>query len=1207
MLCTRVRNLIFVLACAVWISIFAPDRILAQIDTGGVAGTVQDVAGAAVQGAQITLTNDATQVKQTVTSTSRGTYFFEAVPPGTYTLTAAAPGFETYLDKNVQVHVQQIVTANVPLVPGNVTQQVTVTAAAPLLQAQDAAVGQTIDSQTVNDLPLVNRDWVSLSQLSAGVATAPPGQPSSDSGTTGSAFFSVDGVNLWQNDIRLNGIDDNIEIYGGSSIGTDAAITPPPDAIQEFKLQNGDYNAEFGHSTGAVINAVMKSGTNRFNGDVWEYLRNDAFDANDYFSNLNHVKKPEYRQNEFGGTLGGPIYKNKTFFFVDYQGERIILPNPYTSTVPTAGMVSSGFKNLQDLITDNSGTATDGLGRTFSHGTVLDPATTRAVPPGGIDTITGLPNTSSSTVYVRDPFYTGSLVGKKDFTTSTAQLNIIPGSRIDPNAVKLLDLYPAPNLPGLINDYFIEPKESEDNNQYDIRIDENFSPKDILFGVFDRSYMTNAVPSALPGLAVGTAGGRNDQFPAFAVAVGYTHVFTPTLTNETHFGLDHSDKNQRSIFGNQFGIPAQYGIQGTPQVANNGGLPPISIGGLRNIGVGAYTPTLQTVYDIEVTDNVTKIYGSHQFKTGFQIDDLVGNIAQPPFGRGNFNFNGQFSDIPNKNSGYTGIADILLVPTASTVGGINNLGGAQQYQGSNFEATDDRRYYAGAYFQDDWKVTPTLTLNLGLRWDYFTPYSEVDGRQANLIQTGGDGPSGTFYIPKKGCSVPRSSTFDALLASSNIQLNCTSNLGLGIAQKLNFAPRLGFAYAVKPRVVVRGGYGIAYGALGNLGYGGTLGTNYPFEYTISANSTSSQTPLVLSNGATATMENTFANVNLTDPTQVEGQNVALYGRQYNYQTPYVQTYNLTAQYQFTDRDSIQIGYVGTIGRHLDNLGSHNSPSEILPPGVNQTPYLPFPSFSPNSTYESTNGASSYNSMQATYQHDFKAGLIMLANYTYSKCMSDQRTQATQAPGYRAEWLPNFGIQADNALCDTDSTNVVHVSGTYALPVGRQRQFLGNSSRLVDAVIGGWYVNYIYSYQTGQPFTVPCPISTTSDFGCHATVAPGVNIYAGPHNATQWLNPLAFVQPPVATQIGQTDYSPLGSPGQQARGPSLSNLDSSLFKEFATGKQTTLQFRAEAFNTFNTVQFAQPGTLNFTNTTKFSSITGLRGQPRLLQFALKLFF
>lgn len=222
-------------------------------------------------------------------------------------------------------------------------------------------------------------------------------------------------------------------------------------------------------------------------------------------------------------------------------------------------------------------------------------------------------------------------------------------------------------------------------------------------------------------------------------------------------------------------------------------------------------------------------------------------------------------------------------------------------------------------------------------------------------------------------------------------------------------------------------------------------------------------------------------------------------------------------------------------------------------------------------------------------------------------MSDQKTQATQAPGYRAQWLPGFGIKADYALCDTDTTNVVHVSGTYALPVGRNRHYLGNTSRFIDAFIGGWYLNYIYTYQTGQPFTVPCPTPTTSDFGCNAITVAGQNRYAGPHNATQWLNPAAFAEPPVATVIGQTDFAPLGSPGQQARGPGLSNLDASFFKEFSTWKQTTLQFRVEAFNALNSAEFGQPGTLNFTNPTKFSSITTLRGQPRLLQLALKLFF
>ena len=1205
------RNVIVAIS-ALLIALFTPNLLIAQLDTGGVTGTVKDPTGAVMAGAKITLTNNATGVGASTVSTSTGTYVFDGVRPGTYTIQGEAAGFQAYVAKGIEVHVQKTVTLDIPLAAGNVAQQVTVTAAAPLLQAEDAAVGQTIDSHTVNNLPLNGRDWVSLAQLSAGVATAPVGQPTGTAGTTDSAFFSVNGVSLWQNDIRLNGINDNIEIYGGASVGSNAAITPPPDAIQEFKLQNGDFSAEFGHSTGGIVNAAIKNGTNNLHGDVWEYFRNDALDANLYFK-LPSARKPEYRQNQFGGTIGGPVYipglydgRDKTFFFFDYEGGRFITPSPYTSTVPTTAMVSSGFQNLQDLIIDNSKTNTDGLGRTFSHGTVLDPSTTRAVGPGQVDPITGLANKNAQTVYVRDPFYTGSLAGKTDFTGDTAQLNMIPGNRIDPNAVKLLGLYPAQNQPGLNSNYLNVPKQPKNTNVYDIRIDENLSAKDILFAVYDRSYYSVTVPSALPGLAVGESGGRNDSFPAYAFAVGYTHVFTPTLTNEMHVGMTHAQKLQRSFYGNTFGIPDQYGIAGIPQVAENGGIPPININGLTHIGVGNYTPTIQTVYSIEGSDNVTKVFRSHTFKTGIQVDSLEGDISQPPQGRGNFTFSGQYTDIPNSNSSLTGIADLLLTPTASTVGGTDNLGGLSSFSGSNVSTTRDHRYYIGTFFQDDWKVTPSLTLNLGLRWDYFTPYAEVSGRQANFIADGGNGNTGTYYMSNKGCKVARSAAFDALLANSNIKLACVDSLTLGNAQKTNFAPRVGFAYRIKPTLVVRGGYGIAYGALGNLGYGGTLGTNYPFVYTSTFNAPNSQAPLTLSNGKTATLETALSTLNLEDPTINSGVGLNLYGRQYNFQTPYTQTLNFTVQDQFTNHDSIQVGYVGTLGRHLDNLGGHNSVSEILPVSANVQNYVPFKNFNAGATYETTNAVSSYNSLQTTYEHQLSAGLSLLANYTYSKCMTNQHTQASTNPNYRAQWLPGFGIGRDYAVCDVDATHVFHASGTYALPVGHQRAYLSNTNGLVDAFIGGWSANFILGYQSGQPFTVGCPVATTTGLGCNANVVSGADMYAGPHNHTQWLNPAAFVTPPAATQIGQADYSPLGGSPEQARGPGFTNLDSSIFKDFQVKEAVRVQFRAETFNTLNHPQFGQPGSLNFNNS-NFSKITGTRNNPRLVQFALKLYY
>lgn len=1186
-----------------------PALLSAQVDTGGVTGTVTDSTGAIVSGAQITLTNAATGIQQTTQSTGTGTYSFSGVRSGTYDLKGEAQGFKTYDASGIVVHIQNVLTHDVQLSAGNVSQEVSVTAAAPLLQAENGSVGQTITSQTVNDLPLQARNWTALAQLSAGVTTAPPGQPSSDSGGTSSAFFVVDGANLWQNDYRLNGINDNIEMYGGSSVNSNATITPPPDAIQEFKLQNGNMSAEFGHSTGGVVNATTKSGTNSFHGDVWEYVRNDIFNANLFFNKIHNLPRPEYRQNIFGATIGGPILRDRTFFFFAYQGQRFVTPSPATSTVPTALMTSSGFTNLQDLITYNSGTGTDALGRVIPHGTVLDPATTRVIPASGVDPVTGLSGPAGS--YIRDPFYSGSLVGKTNFVGSTSQLNILPVSRIDPNAVKLLGVYPTATSPGFANNFSWTPRNTVNIDTYDVRIDENINSKNVLNGTYDRSLYSQTVPSSLPGLAVGQGGGRNDSFPAYAFAVSYTHTFTPTLTNEMHVGMMHADKLQRSVYGNTFGIPAQYGIQGIPQVAENGGLPPTTINGLTHIGVGNFTPTLQYVYSIEGADSVTKVYRNHIFKTGVQVVDIEGNISQPPQGRGNMTFSGQYTDIPNKNTSLTGLGDLLLTPIASTVGGVNNVGGLATFGGSNVASTNDHRWYTGAYFQDDWKLTPDLTLNLGLRWDFFTPYSETSGRQANFVPTNGNSAPGIYYIPNKGCQVPRSASFNALLASSNITLQCVSSMTLGKAQKTNFSPRLGFAYRVTPSVAVRGGYGIAYGALGNLGYGGTLGTNYPFVYTSTFNSPDSQHPLPLPNGATATMENAFAQINISDPTVNSGQGLNLYGRQYNFQTPYIQSFNLTVQDQFTAHDSIQVGFVGSVGRHLDNLGYFNSPSQLIPLSANPQNYVPFPSFARNATYETTNGSSSYNSLQMTYEHQLSLGLTVLANYTYSKCLSNQHTQASQNQQYRAEWLPGFGITSDYGLCDTDATNVVHLAPQYQLPFGRGRAYMANVNKATDFLIGGWNVNLIYTYQTGQPFTVTCPIATTGSgvFGCFANVVPGANVYAGPHNYTQWLNPAAFAEPPAVTAVGQTNYAPLGGSPQQARGPHFTNLDVSILKNFTFTERIRLQFRAEAFNATNTTPFAQPGTLNFT-TTPFATITSARGggnASRRLQLALKLFF
>jgi Carboxypeptidase regulatory-like domain/TonB dependent receptor-like, beta-barrel len=1226
----RIRDAML-FASVVLVVMFAA-AISGQTAGGGVAGTVKDPSGAVIKDASITLTNQATNVALTTRSTSSGTYVFQGVPVGSYTLKADAQGFRAYVLTGIQVHVQSVVTADISLQLGSVSQEVTVTSVVPLLQAQDASLGQTVPEVSVNELPLNGRNWLSLAQISAGALT--PVGASSETPTQ----LWANGVSQVQTDYRLNGIDNNSEVFGGVS------VAPVPDAIQEFKLQEGNNSAEFGQFAGSVVNALLKAGTNKINGDIWEYFRNEALNANDYFNKQNKKARQEYRQNQFGGTVGGPIVLpkiynglNRTFFFFDYQRTNITQQAPFSSfTVPTNGMRSSfqnNFANLQDLIngnpngvTGNTGTGTDGLGRVFPHGTVLDPATTRAVAAGALDPISGLTNTSSSTIYVRDPFYNcsgsggcnssnyapgGPLTGIKDFTkVPVSSLNVIPSSRLDQNSIALLKLLPAPtNTSVLLNNYYTVPPATQYTNQYDIRIDENLSQKDLIWGAFSHSYQNIASYQPFPGIAGGALNiSPLDLEPHYELVLNYTHVFSPTLENDMTGGYDHVGHTLAMPTTNTLGIPAQYGIQGVPQTPGNGGLPTIEYTGYTSFGGRRYMPTIQADTALEFFDNLTKIRGKHEFRMGFELNHIRGNIIQPAYSKGDFQFNGMYSDIPNKNSSLLGISDMLLAPGATLIsGGISNLGGMSLYQGSNWAGTRYFADYYGAYVQDNWRITPALTLNLGLRWDYSSPYGESNGSQANFQQTGGDGAGGIYYMTKKGCSVPRSTAFNALLASYNIQVDCVSSLKVNTAQLSNFGPRTGMAWRIRPNLVVRAGYGLSYGAFASVGYGSTMGTNYPFQYLISSPSLTSQTPDLLPNGQIATIETTFGAINLQDPSTVTGSGLSLFGKQYDYKTPLVQSANLTVQYQFTTRDSFQAGYVGSLGRNGDSYGVQNSPQVILPPGTNQTSYRPFPSFSANMQNVATNAISNYHSLQSIYQHQFKDNLVFLANYTYSKCMATGTSNGELLSGYRAEWLPGFGTGADYALCKNDTAHVVHVSGEYGLPFGRNRQFLSGASRMADALVGGWDLTYIYTYQSGQPFTIGCPTATSADFGCNANLVAGQNPYAGPHNVNQWLNPSAFAQPPSATTIGQQDFSPLGGKAQQVRGPGFYNFDASLLKNFTTGGETSLQLRLETFNTLNHPQFGNPGQLNFTNLTNFSKITSDRNGYRIAQLAMKFFF
>ena len=446
----------------------------------------------------------------------------------------------------------------------------------------------------------------------------------SQSGTS----FSANGVNAVQNDLRLNGVDDNMEFYGGFgtiTIQPSASVLPVPDALLEFKLEEGNYSAQFGHSTGSVVDAVIKSGTNTYKGALWEYLRNTDFNANDWFANHNGIPRPSYHENQFGGTIGGPVrlpfhrrgVKN-TFWFFDAQRLIISAPSYYTETVPTDGMVNSGFHDLSDLIRYNSGSNTDVLGRVFPTGTIMDPATTRYVGCGQNDPVTGLPGpactgsqangTAVSTV--RDPFYTGSVVGVTNYTTVPfTNLDQIPSGRIDPNAVKLLDLYPAPIKSGqFINNWYAPRNYHITINQYDLRIDSRINENNIVWAVWDVYDALEDQPGILTGVAQGANyGAGTDWSPHSALAGSYTHILNPTLTNVFRAGWQDAKDYNIPPYGNVSGIPAQYGIQGVPGGTALGGLPNIGISNLASLGVSGYNPVSHSTPNWEIDEVLTKL------------------------------------------------------------------------------------------------------------------------------------------------------------------------------------------------------------------------------------------------------------------------------------------------------------------------------------------------------------------------------------------------------------------------------------------------------------------------------------------------------------------------------------------------------------------------------------------------------------------------
>ncbi|MGC1613825.1 MAG: TonB-dependent receptor [Candidatus Acidiferrum sp.] len=1235
---------------------FSARPLFAQVDAGAILGTVTDTSGAAIHDATVTLTNEGTNAALTTTTGSDGSYKFTPVRIGSYKLSASYQGFQTTTQIGVSVDVGAQVVVNFTLKPGKVTETIEVTAAAPVLQSQDASVGQVVDSRSVNDLPLNGRNFTFLAQLAAGVNT-----PQADTrGNAASGAFSANGNRPAQNNYLLDGIDNNSDTVDFLN-GTNYVVLPPVDAIQEFKVQTSDFSAEFGRSGAAVLNATIKSGTNEFHGDVWEFFRNDKLDAADFFENAHAVPKGELRQNQFGFTAGGPVVipkvfdgRNKVFIFGDYQALRRVQGTILSGAVPSAAERASGYTNFQDLIAaqpcGSSGQPvcpTDALGRTMPIGTILDPATTRQLASGA---------------FVRDPF--GTCANEPAgfvYTVAGCNLNMINPNRLDPNAIALLNLYPAPttNDPTkLLSNFANSPKLFEHSNSFDTRMDINFNDKNQLFYRF--SLVDD--PQFIPGIFGGVAdGGGFQQGTQTAIAeqsaLGYTHTFSPTLINEVRAGLNYLHTSRFSPSANDLSdLPGSFGIQDIPQVPLNGGLPAFGINGLSTLGSNAFLPSNEVTSTFQLTDDLTKILGKHTFKMGFELQHVKFSTLQPPWSRGEFDYNGDYTTIPNNNQGNTGRAQFLLIPSASTVGGVNDLGGSTDIRASNIAETDDGKNYYGGYFNDDWKVTNKLTVNLGLRYDFFGLVYEHHSAQANFVPASSSPTGKALYIIPPGPNANNLSTgcptcFTNLLADDGITLDITNayGAGLGHSQKNNFAPRLGVAYQVTPKLVVRAGWGMFYNGFENRGYSPNIGENYPFQFQFNFPEPNPNTPITFPGcatagpGGTGIFETGFSCTPL-NPLLVNANGLGLLGIQFNYQTPYSLGGNLTLQYQLTPSMSLQVAYVNTLARHLEVFPNDaNQVSQILPTqnpdgtSLNPQLFIPFPDFGRGTSYAATEGNSNYNSLQTKIEKQFSNGLNFLGTYTWAKTLSDagDLLNGGSVAGYRAPGVPGFGIQGDYGLADFDIRNVFHFSGGYELPFGHGKKFMADATGAKDKLIGGWSLNWSSTFQGGQPISLSCPTGTTSGTGCGAlfTGQPlKLGLHTDGNGVLSWFgNPAAFTQPCV---LGANSVPEAGTPAgcvpltgtaalggvTQVPGPGFKRADISVFKDLPLNERFRIQFRAEFFNIANHPNFNAPnfggngvvaigGSGNY-NSSTFGEIGSTRDapyDPRQIQFALKLYF
>jgi hypothetical protein len=1212
---------------------------------GSVSGVVLDTSGAVIPGASVTLANTATGVKTTTETNNEGLYTFPYVQPGVYDVTASASGFETVKRPGVTVNVTERVQISFDLRVGTTKQTVEVTGAAPLLHTADAVTGQTINRTFINDLPLLNRSALDLAFLTPGVVQ-PPNTTYANSGGPANNFNS-NGSRDQTSDLTIDGVTAGQVSAGGLWI--QPAYTPSVDAVQEYKVQQTNFSAEYGFTGSTITNLVTRSGTDSFHGSAYDFLRNNDLDAQNFFNNQSTVPTvhnlPHLERNVFGGTFGGPVHiphlyngKNRTFFFFDYEGTRESdLAGPFQAGVPSAAEKNGDFG---EFCAENGGTYNAAGQCSKASGQLWDPYTGVYQPGVGTPRSAFIPNNNLAT------YASPGTNLPPGGTLPGGPLNT-PGNLIDPSMKLLFAYFPAPNSlhqgsGGAYDPYFNwlgSGASTTNNDQWDLKIDHNFSDNNRLSARYSRQKSGFVPPSCYNDVA--------DPCKAFAslntahlFSLGFVHTFGPTTVLDFTYGLT---RTANAIGGTNLYYPASKtdpvtnlkmpsyidtsGYTTFPTVISNGSELAPSSDNSTLIGSAPWSYLRQGQETHDLLASLNHIQGRHELKAGGEFRMHRFNAGQPGTPNGLFAY-GPMGTSQTGNwdgSGGDTLADMLIGGAGSNWG---------QYEIPDFLATQNFAW--AGYAQDAFHASRKLTVNVGLRYDLTLPQTE---RWNRLSWFDPNAPNPL----ENAAGQPFPNLHGGLMFSNP---NQRSNFN---ADYRDFQPRLGVAYALNDKTVIRTGYGIYYVISNSVANADAISPNAPGFYA----PTNWQTTVP---GYPATPQGGLVNPFPQGLVPITGSSLGLltdiqagqavdYFRTWN-QTPYEQSWSFGIQRQLPGNMMFETDYIGKKGTHeyfghsgdfnLNHLGPDEEKhigdmawnvamatqvpnpfygagksqgvvqqGDLLSPTVSQYALsVPYPQFNGVDVQGAPWANSSYQALQLRFEKRFSNGLQLLATYVWSKTIDESSDSGNGAPNIGVLDPNNFLLE--RAVSQYNIPQVFQFTYVYQLPFGRGKQFGAKMNPVLDAIVGGWQTTGIWRFDDGQPLQIA--LSSTNH------VLPGygqtTELVGTPkiNPKSAWLtqgylaNPQVF-QEPAAYTIGNT---PRTLPGVNV--PGTANADLSLFKEFLLNRVregSHLELRSEWFNSFNHPQFCGPN--NSFGAANFNTVTHQCNSSRQIQMALKFYF